>query len=221
MAGLSDLAGAAGADFAHGECRCCQEPLAVCAGEMACPSLPEPALYYAQCYDHHGTELYLDILFLTDEGPVMFGTRWATLTNGKKGVALVQPGTDFGPTASLHRLRREEALAHPLLDACWLIFDQVVVKNPTVRAHLYGSPAYLVGDEWTLVRADEAIAALYLEDLTNGVVTGPVVSDIECEALASLVKTESDLTVLSPEGQAFTDFSLRIAGEEFELVLQP
>lgn len=58
------------------------------------------------------------------------------------GAYLVSAAAAFADSSTFgHKLTRDEALAHPMIDEFWAVVDHVLTKDVVVSEHMYGPNA--------------------------------------------------------------------------------
>jgi hypothetical protein len=104
------------------------------------------AVYIASCYHHDGHEVFIDAVFSPTweddvDDHLTFGCRVGPVDGQSgPGATLVAGAAAFSDRPFFgHRLSREDGLQHPLLGEFWEVVDHVLVHDPVVRDHVYGS----------------------------------------------------------------------------------
>lgn len=112
------------------------------------------AVYVASCYHHDGHEAFIDVVFSPTwedgvDDHVTFGCRVGGLEGQHEpGASLVTGGAAFADKPFFGRkLRREDALSHPFVGQFWSVVDHILVNDPLVRDHVYGSGVEFLDDQ--------------------------------------------------------------------------
>lgn len=112
------------------------------------------AVYFASCYHHDGHEAFIDAVFSPTwqdgvDDHVTFGCRVGSLEREREpGASLVTGGAAFADKPLFGRkLSREDALSHPFLGDFWAVVDHILVNDPLVRDHVYGSGVEFLDDQ--------------------------------------------------------------------------
>ena len=101
------------------------------------------AVYHAQCHGHDVAEAWLDVVIDDPDASEFTGKFTFSCRVSIGGAGLVDaPAAASGEADYFGRLlSRAEALENDRLGEVWDIVDLVVTEDPTVHAHIYGSPA--------------------------------------------------------------------------------
>lgn len=103
------------------------------------------AVYYASCHQVDGPEVWIDGVFSPTwadgvDDHLTFGCRVGCVDGGASCAAsLVDAASAWGESPEFgHKLSRQAALEHRLLDEFWALVDHVLVHDVLVRNHLFG-----------------------------------------------------------------------------------
>jgi len=102
--------------------------------------------YYASCYHHDGHEVWIDVIFSDAwhedvDDHFTFGCRVGRVDGQPAPAAsLVGAAAAWGESHTFgHKISREEGLVHPKLGEFWDLVDHILVNDPVVRMHMYGT----------------------------------------------------------------------------------
>jgi hypothetical protein len=133
-----------GAKVVEGSCDHCGQPMTRVTA-FVFRDTDAYAVYYASCYHHDGHEVWMDAVFSPtwDDGAddhFTFGCRFGSVAGQAEPAAtLVSAAAAWGESRVFgHKLSREEALGHPMIDEFWELVDHILTHDPVVSAHLYG-----------------------------------------------------------------------------------
>ncbi|GAA2737332.1 hypothetical protein GCM10009867_24060 [Pedococcus aerophilus] len=104
------------------------------------------AIVFSALHQHHGVlEAWIDAILGTFDGEATdqrttFGARVGPVDGSPEPAATAVPAAAPYEDSDLwgHKLTREEALAHPLIDDFWAVVDFILENDPHVNHHVYG-----------------------------------------------------------------------------------